>query len=467
MTADPLLESFAHLVRTRGPAPLVASAERAVTVAMVEALSRLAEQVLPPDLEPGRLVGLAVPDGPAFLAALLALRRRRLPALLLDARTRAVEQARVAARLGATSMLFAETAWPDGGQPFRLRQVEGSFPCVLDPATAVVKLTSGSTGEARGIATPVAALLADDAALARSMGLGGPEEHVLAGVPFSHSYGLSSIVMPALVRGSLLVMADPGAPFALLPAAHSLEATFFPTVPAYLEALVKLPRLPAWAASLRLVISAGAPLKAATAERFQALFGQPVHVFYGASETGGIGYDREGGAALRGTLGTPVDGVRVTLAPPAGLVTVESPAVAATYLPEPSPALADGHFTTSDLGKWQNGELVLCGRADDLINVRGKKVNPREIETVLLALPGVEDAAVFGVASDDGAQRIRAVVAVPGGGLRYAAVQDFCRAHLAEHKVPRSIVVVPALPRTSRGKLDRAALLALMPEAGW
>ena len=72
---------------------------------------------------------------------------------------------------------------------------------------------------------------------------------------------------------------------------------------------------PALADVVRLVISAGAILPGALAARFREAYGQPMHVFYGSSECGGICYDREGGAAERGTVGTPVDGVRISLQP--------------------------------------------------------------------------------------------------------------------------------------------------------
>ena len=81
------------------------------------------------------------------------------------------------------------------------------------------------------------------------------------------------------------------------------------------------------------MLTAGAPLRAVTAGRFRETFGLPVHVFYGASECGGICYDREGTAAERGTVGAPVEGVRVELEPPGGILTVRSPAVAAGLHP--------------------------------------------------------------------------------------------------------------------------------------
>ena len=335
-------------------------------------------------------------------------------------------------------------------------------------------MTSGSTCRPRGILTPAAALVADDDALARTMGL-KPDERILAGIPFSHSYGLASVVMPALMRGSLLVLPKAGRPFSLLKAGSEAGATFLPTVPAFLGAILKMPRPPAFPPTLRLVISAGAPLSPDVALRFRRCFGLPVHVFYGSSESGGITFDREGSAAERGSLGTPVQGARVTLEraespdqdTSSGRVVVTSPAVARSYWPietaDPTASvLSAGTFRTSDLGRFQDTELVLLGRADRVINVHGKKVQPREVETVLLAMPTVEDAAVLAVPAADGSgQRIRAVVAGPPGVLCHQEILRWCRRRLAEHKVPRSLILVESLPRTPRGKLDHEALREL------
>jgi long-chain acyl-CoA synthetase len=205
------------------------------------------------------------------------------------------------------------------------------------------------------------------------------------------------------------------------------------------------------------------------AAQFRVRFGLPVHVFYGASECGGICYDREGGAAERGTVGEPVEGVRVRLEEvleggPEGLVTVESRSVALGYLPddEDDGRLGRGRFVTSDLGLLDGRELRLRGRVDALINVKGKKVNPTEIESVLQRLAGVSEVVAFGVPSAHKAtDTLRAVVACPGGGVSYDEVLAWCRAHLPEHKVPRSVVLVSAIPRTARGKISRAELLAL------
>src|SRR5262249_30644479 len=147
----------------------------------------------------------------------------------------------------------------------------------------------------------------------------------------------------------------------------------------------------AWPKTLSKVIFAGARLAPEDARAFRERFDRPVHVFYGASECGGITYDREGGAAERGTVGTPVDGVTVGLDD--GTVTVASAAVALGHVPTARPSLQDRTFRTADRATWSaSGELLLLGRADAVINVEGKKVEPREVESVLGNMPGVREA---------------------------------------------------------------------------
>jgi long-chain acyl-CoA synthetase len=527
---DPLLQAFAGLARRQPLAPLVLSGSRRATVADVEALARAALRslqtpapaVVPAPaaapapapaspaafvapvprggLPPGALVAVSAHNGPGLLASLLALRRADLAAVLLDGQAPPAEASRVAQALGASALLRCLASWPAAADDWETSWLPGAGTAraVCLPGIAVVKLTSGSTGVPRGIATPVAALLADDAALARTMGLRA-DDRLVAAIPMSHSYGLSSLAMPALVRGTPLVMPEDSGLFGPLAAAERLRATVLPTVPPYLDALLRLSQVPGRPRGLRLVIAAGAPLSAHTAAGFRELFGLPVHVFYGASECGGICYDREGGAAERGSVGTPVDGVEVELqAGPAGadqeaaahdnghhgrggngagtglvhgagedragggsVIVVRSPAVAAGYVPDPDQRLAGGRFVAGDLGRWQRGELVLLGRQDGLVNIKGKKVNPREVESVLAELGGVEEAVVLGVPLPDrGGEVLRAVIACRPGRLTREEVLAWCRERLAAHKIPRSLILLPEIPRTDRGKLDRAALLA-------
>jgi long-chain acyl-CoA synthetase len=480
---DALLAAFERLVKRSPLAPLVMAESRRATAGDVDSLALAAGSALGGcgRLAPGAVVAVTAGNGPGLLAALVATRRAGLAALLLDGQAPPVEALRIARALGASALLRC-APWPATLGDWEAERLPGADleGALVLPGAAVVKLTSGSTGEPRGIATSTAALLADDAALARTMGLRA-DDRLVAAIPMSHSYGLSSLALPALMRGTPLVMPEDGGLCGPLAAAERLGATVLPTVPAYLDALLRLAHAPARPPLLRLVITAGAPLSPGTAAGFRAVYGLPVHVFYGASECGGICYDREGGAAERGTVGSPVDGVAVELLAGAlarsaggteeegtalggggGVLAVRSRAVATGYVPVADPRLAGGRFIAGDIGAWRDGELVLLGRQDGLVNIKGKKVNPREVERVLGELAGVEDVVVLGVpVTDRGDEVLRAVVACDAGRLTRDDVLAWCRDRLAGHKVPRSLILVREIPRNGRGKADRAALVAL------
>ena len=468
--SDPIVTAFDRLVRRRGDRPLVVARARTITVAEVAALARAATRALrAARIPPGAPVGLCAPNGAGFLAGLLACRRAGHPAALLDATAPAREIRAVARRLGLAGLLRAGPA-PRGERDFRATRLAAPPPetwreRVLSEA-AVIKITSGSSGRPRGVACSAGALLADDAAIRAGMGI-GDADRLVAAVPFAHSYGLSSLVVPALTRGLPLLLPESGAPLASWIAARELEGTILPTVPAFAAGLVALAEAPPWPETLRLMITAGAPLRPETARRLRQRFGRPAHVFYGASECGGIAFDRSGEAGECGTVGTPLPGVRVTLEaadrePGAGRLVVRSAAAALSYLPEPDPALARGRFATADLARRSGGAIVLLGRLDALINVRGRKIDPLEVERHIARLEHVDEVVVHAVhGPGDAEPRVRAVVACPSGRLSGAMVRHWCRGRLGDHKVPREILLVPALPLTPRGKIDREAVSRL------
>jgi long-chain acyl-CoA synthetase len=147
------------------------------------------------------------------------------------------------------------------------------------------------------------------------------------------------------------------------------------------------------------------------------------------------------------------------------LISVRSAAVATGYFPS-SPkrrsSIENGGFQTEDLGEFVDGELALLGRTSDWINVKGRKVNPREIESVLEQMPSVTDVVVLRRELPNGrGEGIRAVIACAPGSIHFPEVLAWCSSRLVSHKIPRSIAFVEQLPRTSRGKLDRAALMTI------
>jgi 3-oxocholest-4-en-26-oate---CoA ligase len=103
-----------------------------------------------------------------------------------------------------------------------------------------------------------------------------------------------------------------------------------------------------------------------------------------------------------------------------------------------------------------DGAIVFLGRGSGVINTGGEKVHPAEVEDVLLAHPGVTDAAVVGVADETWGELVVAVVATANGALTGEELREAVRRRLAGYKVPRRVVLLPRLPRTPTGKLEVA-----------
>jgi len=149
-----------------------------------------------------------------------------------------------------------------------------------------------------------------------------------------------------------------------------------------------------------------------------------------------------------------------------GEVGVQGPNVMAAYLNAPDAtkqALHHGWLHTGDMGYLDgDGFLFLTDRKKDLIVRGGENISPREVEEVLLAFPGVVEAAVVGAADREWGEQVVAFL-VPSAGKEVVGeeLQNFCRERLARFKVPRRIEVVSALPLTSVGKVDKARLRSL------
>jgi acyl-CoA synthetase (AMP-forming)/AMP-acid ligase II len=108
-----------------------------------------------------------------------------------------------------------------------------------------------------------------------------------------------------------------------------------------------------------------------------------------------------------------------------------------------------------------DGAIRFLGRGAGVINTGGEKVHPQEVEDVLLAQPGVTDASVVGIPDETWGERVVAVVATENGSLTEQQLRAAVRERLAGYKVPRAIVLLPALPRTPTGKLELARVRSL------
>jgi acyl-CoA synthetase (AMP-forming)/AMP-acid ligase II len=265
----------------------------------------------------------------------------------------------------------------------------------------------------------------------------------LVSIPLGHSYGLGNFVMPLILQGTPFVCAGHYVPRQLVDWIRQYRITVFPSVPVLFRVLASMPGK-ARLASLRLAISAGAPLTAEVARAFFGRYRLKIHNFYGSSETGGICYDRSGEATLQGrSVGKALAGVSVTVE--RGVITVKSRAV----------AKPGGRWRVPDRGEWNSkGELALLGRRGREVNLGGKKVHPSEVERALRAIAGVSDALVR-VLKQDGRELLHAAVETQ---LKLEDVQRALSAQLAEWKWPKHYFLMREFPRSERGKVDVKAL---------
>jgi acyl-CoA synthetase (AMP-forming)/AMP-acid ligase II len=331
--------------------------------------------------------------------------------------------------------------------------------------SVLLKLTSGSTDVPKAVIAQAQHLVNDGRHIIEAMGI-GPDDVNLACIPLSHSYALGNIVMPLLLQGTAVALRQSFNPSQFVSDVESSGATVFPGVPFMFERLrvLDIERLPS---RLRLLVTAGARADPATVGWFQQRHGRKVHSFYGSSETGGISYDdsEEVGDPL--DVGRPMPETRIEIreadATGAGRIFVAGTAVASGYAQEDASeaGFAEGGFLTGDLGyREKRGRLVLTGRVSLTVNVAGRKVDPSEVERVLVDLPEVVDAHVIGAACDHRGQQLVAFV-ISKMALTPVMMRQRCAKVLSPHKIPRRFIFLDQFPIDSRGKMDRRALEAL------
>jgi long-chain acyl-CoA synthetase len=324
---------------------------------------------------------------------------------------------------------------------------------------SLLKLTSGTTATPRAIRFRSEQLLADCDQICETIGISDIDLN-FGVIPISHSYGFSNLLTPLIARGVSMVLSEDRTPRAVLVDLARTNATVFPGMPVFYQAFCEMENRPALT-KLRLCVSAGAPLSLSVAKKFQAKFGLAIHSFYGASECGGICYDREPKNEIDGFVGGPMKDVDLETVDPtaeASQVRVRSAAVGDGYFPEPDPGkLGNGIFAPDDLLTRHSSGFKIVGRISDLINVAGKKLNPAVIEAVLLRFSGVRQAVAFGRESASRNEDVTACV-VADVALSESDLIEFCRRELTAWQVPKRVFIVDAIPVNERGKISRREL---------
>ena len=455
---DSLLACWRETLARRAADAAIFSTSGAVlrTFADIEAEALVFARERLHEFESGSVIGIQLGNHRAWPAVLLACLRQRLVALPMEQTMSSQEREAALGVCRAAALVTSDEADAGGIAISKRERTDVNW---ADRQPTLMKLTSGTTAAPRAIRFRSEQLVADCVQICETMGITDLDVN-FGVIPVSHSYGLSNLITPLLVRGVPLVLSRDRMPRAVLDDLARTKATVFPGMPVFYQAFCEMPDVPQLP-SLRLCISAGAPLPLAIAQKFRDGFRLAIHSFYGSSECGGICYDRDAALVEQGFVGEPMTGVQLELLDPESQATrirVHTAAAGDGYFPEPDPEKLGGRsFAPDDLLSGTNGGFRIVGRTSDLINVAGKKVNPAEVEATLLDFDGLREAAVFGLKSALRNEEVAACV-VAAANVREPDVLEFCRQRLSGWQVPKRIFFLEAMPVSERGKISRRAL---------
>lgn len=457
--------------------------------------SRMAHLLAARGVRPEERVIIALPDTPAFVAALFGIIRygavvvmvnHELPADQIRyffeytrARAAFVDAPRLDAfRAATTDLPVPPTLIPIGAPEteLTLAAVPGvypPFPSHRDDA-AMWLFSGGTTGRPKAVVQTHRAF-ANTTALYGQGVLGLTERDITMAVPklyFGYATG-SNLFFPFSVGASAVLFQDRSTPEAVFERIARHRPTVLINVPTMVQQMVAH----ADAASvdlscLRLATSAGEALPVELHERWNRAFGVDLLDGLGTAEMWHIFISNRPGDVVPGTLGRVVPGFEVQLCNAegrevpdgeVGALRVKGDSRAIAYwqrMDDTTQAFHGAWYVSSDmLRRNADGTFVYCGRADDMLKVSGKWLSPGELENCLLQHTSVREVAVVGARNADGLVKpVAFVVSDAASEALGAELQAFAKSRLEPYKYPREVRFLDALPRTHLGKVNRHAL---------
>lgn len=303
------------------------------------------------------------------------------------------------------------------------------------------------------------------------------EETVLGIIPFFHVYGVTTILILAVMQGYKMVLLPKFDVKTALKTIHKQRPTLFPGAPTIYIGLLNDPDVQKYdLSSIEACLSGSAPLPLEVQEIFEKTTGGKLVEGYGLTEASPITHvnflwDHP---TVKGSIGVPLpdtDAVIFSLEndeilPPGelGELAIKGPQVMKGYWERPeetAQTFKDGWLLTGDLAYMdQQGYFYVVDRKKDMIIAGGFNVYPREVEEVLYEHPAVKEAVVAGVPDPYRGETVKAFIVLKDGySVTAEELNVFCRKHLAAYKVPRKYEFRMELPKTAVGKILRRVLI--------
>lgn len=429
----------------------------------------------------GDVVALLAPNHPTSVRLIVALWELGAIALPLNTRLTADEIRYQLGLTGATHLIHADDMPPPTTDlpTYRFDQLTATHQAVLPTAhihhpsdVALIMFTSGTSGKPKGAMLTHGNLLANAVASHERLAM-TRDDNWLCVLPLYHIGGFA-IIMRCLMLGATVTLLPRFDADAVHEALVTHPITLVSLVPTMLYRLLERD-VRRWQPTLRLILLGGAAADAHLMRRCADLR-LPIATTYGLTEATSQVCTAPPDVAYRkpASVGKPLSGIAIRIVDADGAtcptgtigeIAVRGATVMAGYYRDATAtdrALRQGELFTGDMGYLDaEGDLFVVQRRSDLIVTGGENVYPAEVEAVLRGCAGVVDVAVVGIPDREWGQVVGCVLV---GDVDVATVQAYARRHLAGYKLPRRWLVVEALPLTSTGKVDRAAVGALLAE---
>jgi long-chain acyl-CoA synthetase len=342
---------------------------------------------------------------------------------------------------------------------------------------AAILFTSGSTGAPKGVMLSHDNITFTTTAVRRYLNLTNSDV-VVSLLPLSFTYGFYQPLLATAAGCSLSMVPDFGNAVLFWEAIRCSNATVVPLTPSVLALLHGSGRHLDPNLRVRTITLAGESLPSAYIPKLHRWFpSAEVYVMYGSTECSRVAYLAPDELSRHPrSVGKPIAGLSARLLDDAGNevsagsvgeLHVSGPNVMLGYwsdsLPDPDvgggegkPSTATEHATGDLFTLDPEGFLYFVGRKDRITKVGGQRVDPAEVEAVLLSVPGVADALVVGVPHKVHGHILKASIVCDGKTrVSTAMLADECRRHLEPFKVPREFRFCPLIERTESGKIAR------------
>lgn len=323
----------------------------------------------------------------------------------------------------------------------------------------IYHLTSGSTGEPKICVRSLRALRYEGIAYRKSLSLQAAK--IVSLSPIYHSFAFGAAYITSLISGSSVYLMDKFIPRKAVDVIGMWKANVVIAVPIMIKAITTVSLLKQYNFSDLSIVLVGTgivPTEIRTA--FKERFGVFLSSNYGSTETGGLIIRLTENPAE--SIGREMDGVEIKLVckessldmdKEEGEIYVRSKCMMSRYLNNEKNVFdEDGFFPMGDILKKDNqGFYYVKGRIKNLINIGGKKVNPKEVEEVLLRFPGIKDCIVCREMRTDSQEIVKAIIV--GDNLDKTKLREYLRHELADYKIPSLIEEVKNIHRNEMGKI--------------